>query len=94
MSSVALTATVVVSQLLPSFPVSLFMFGFMAVIFSMKERVESSTEMVRWGGGGGEGGPGGGKSSTEMVRWCEGACSKTAKSVGIADVPGSWSLYI
>jgi hypothetical protein len=44
--SVALAAAVVIAVGLPGLSPSVTMFGFMALVFTMRERVESSAEMV------------------------------------------------
>jgi hypothetical protein len=44
--SAALAAAVVVAVGLPRLSPSVTMFGFMALVFTMRERVESSAEMV------------------------------------------------
>lgn len=45
-SSIALAVVVIISVVWPTLPPNVMMFGFMAIVFTMKERVESSTEMV------------------------------------------------
>lgn len=45
--SVALVAADLLAVYTPGLPPSVAMFGFMALVFTMRERVESSTEMVR-----------------------------------------------
>lgn len=47
--SAALAVAVVIAVSLPGLSPSVTMFGFMALVFTMRERVESSAEMVRGG---------------------------------------------
>lgn len=45
--TLAFLAALLVSVYVPALPQSVIMFGFMAMVFTMRERVESSAEMVR-----------------------------------------------